>query len=544
MYRISAFNNAEEFNEIFGKTTHGNGVVSRKNKILLAFYKSKSVWDFCHERNEWYWLGIKDMQTLKRLVLGIIEAQSYSKRGTQGWHYCNMFGNMMFSSPKYEIDNDGICLDGSSADVGFVRYRNMERGGKVYKMSAGKWFNHIITSTDFGGNVLPQQVVVWLCEQLVEQWRTYVADKCPTYELHIGDEMEDFERIYDDEYYNGEDFGSCMTCEGYHTFYKDAVNSRAAWLEDENENVVARCVIYDDVKDQDGNIWRLAERQYSAGCCDLLKRQLVNALIKAGEIDGFKQVGAGCGDAKAFVDNDGNSLRDKRFVINCYLEDGDTVSYQDSFKWYDRNKKKAYNYGTNNAYLELDTTGGVYNGPEEWDDYHEEYVYETTCVYYEGRDIFCDTDRLDDFVRWNGDYFHKDEMVTCDECGEEFPDPNIYEWANQDAVYSELTGEWYCDCDCKESAEESYKETYWHLSDIDDEYVEDEDDLSSCLIWSHWRNRYIVGTVITANISKHLKEGKLFLHNGVLADNIDKMLQDDVVCEELERMNVELFKTA
>ena len=29
--------------------------------------------------------------------------------------------------------------------------------------------------------------------------------------------------------------------------------------------VIARCIIYNEVKDQDGNKWRLAERQYASG---------------------------------------------------------------------------------------------------------------------------------------------------------------------------------------------------------------------------------------------------------------------------------------
>ena len=39
MYKITAFRNAEEFQRIFGVQEHGNGVKSRRNKILLQFYK-------------------------------------------------------------------------------------------------------------------------------------------------------------------------------------------------------------------------------------------------------------------------------------------------------------------------------------------------------------------------------------------------------------------------------------------------------------------------------------------------------------------------
>lgn len=540
MYRIKAFSNAEEFNEIFGKTTHGNGVVSRKNKILLAFYKSKAVWDYCREHDEFkFWLSIKDMATLKYRVLSRISHEGWCNAYNDYHWRLNRCGEREFYSTKYQVDNEGICLDGTSAELGFIRYINLERN-KPYKMAAGKFFNHLLTSTYFGGKVLPQQVVVWLCEQLVDEWKAFVADRCPEYELHIGTNEWDFRKIYDDDYYDGEDFGSCMVNEGFHTFYSDAVTSRAAWLEDADGNVRARCVIYDKVHDEDGKIWRLAERQYSAGCSDLLKRQLVNALIAAGEIDGYKLVGADCGSARSFVDNEGNSLRDKKFWINCDLDSGDTVSYQDSFKWYNGSEHVAYNYPASGAYEELDTTGGVWDGPSEYDEYHDEYVWETRTVFYQGREIQCDTERLDDFVSYNGDWFHEDDMVQCPECGEEFPNPSLYDWANRYAEYSDLTEEWYCDDSCRESAEDYYKENYWSYSDIDDVYIEDEDDLSTCLIWSELYQKYCVGHVITKNIPYHIKHGNLYVHNGVLVDDPSAMIDADRACEALEQVYVEL----
>lgn len=540
MFRISAFQNAEEFNEIFGKTTHGNGVVSRKKKILLAFYKSKKVWQYCRENDEFgYWLSIKDMATLKRCVLARISQEGWqSATNDYHWRLCRC-GSRDFYSTKYQVDNEGICLDGTSAELGFIRYINLERN-KPYKMAAGKFFNHLLTSTYFGGKVLPQQVVVWLCEQLVDEWKAFVADRCPEYELHIGTNEWDFRKIYDDDYYDDEDFGSCMVNEGFHTFYSDAVTSRAAWLEDADGNVRARCVIYDNVHDEDGKIWRLAERQYSAGCSDLLKRQLVNALIAAGEIDGYKLVGADCGSARSFVDNEGNSLRDKKFWINCDLDSGDTVSYQDSFKWYNGSEHVAYNYPESGAYEELDTTGGVWDGPSEYDEYHDEYVFETRFVYYHGREIQCDCERLDDFVEYRGDWFHEDDMIQCPECGCEFPDPSLYDWANRYAEYSDLTEEWYCDDSCRESAEDYYKENYWSYSDIDDVYIEDEDDLSTCLIWSELYQKYCVGHVITKNIPYHIKHGNLYVHNGVLVDDPSAMIDADRACEALEQVYVEL----
>lgn len=92
----------------------------------------------------------------------------------------------------------------------------------------------------------------------------------------------------------------------------------------------------------------MLERQYSSNEDNTLKRLLIDKLIQGKYIDGYKTVGASCSDADAFVDIDGNSLRDRKFEIKCRLSEEDTLSYQDSFKWYDYDKDKAYNYEPEN----------------------------------------------------------------------------------------------------------------------------------------------------------------------------------------------------
>lgn len=68
MYRIKAFSNAQEFQELFGIQEHGNGIKSRRNKILLSFLKSKSVWEWCRENDHWELLEIKSMAQLKKVL--------------------------------------------------------------------------------------------------------------------------------------------------------------------------------------------------------------------------------------------------------------------------------------------------------------------------------------------------------------------------------------------------------------------------------------------------------------------------------------------
>ena len=142
------------------------------------------------------------------------------------------------------------------------------------------------------------------------------------------------------------------------------------------------CIIYNEVHDQHDKVWRLAERQYSTDCNDILKRALVDALIRDGHIDGYKKIGAGCGDSQAFVDNEGNSLSHLKLSISCDLDYGDTLSYQDSFKSYDEYERVATNFGEGD--IGLDTTNGEIEDEDderEYDSYHDRYCSEVRTVY-------------------------------------------------------------------------------------------------------------------------------------------------------------------
>ncbi len=52
-----------------------------------------------------------------------------------------------------------------------------------------------------------------------------------------------------------------------------------------------------------------------------------------------------------FVDLEENSLSDRKFRIECDLDYDDTLSYQDSFKWYNQSGRTADNYGSGDIAL-------------------------------------------------------------------------------------------------------------------------------------------------------------------------------------------------
>ena len=55
------FQNYEEFKNMFGIIKHGNGVCSRKNKILLAYVKDKRLLHEAVEKNDYTLLHISSI---------------------------------------------------------------------------------------------------------------------------------------------------------------------------------------------------------------------------------------------------------------------------------------------------------------------------------------------------------------------------------------------------------------------------------------------------------------------------------------------------
>ena len=296
----------------------------------------------------------------------------------------------------------------------------------------------------------------------------------------------------------------------------DSVNASAAYLTDEDDMVIARCIIYNEVKDQDGNKWRLAERQYASDENDILKRALIDALIKGGYIDGYKKVGAGAGDAREFVDLEENSLSDRKFRIECDLDYGDSLSYQDSFKWYDEYDRVADNYGHGD--IGLDVTDGSINGEEEeeYDDFHGYHCHETRSVYCHGCEYYCDVENLDEFI-WIenlGEYHHESDVTECPECSGLF--------LEEDNFHSDITEEDYCCEECRKKAEQTYKKENWHYSDYDEEYYEHAGDITVYRVWNNILCEYEEKNISVESGNKLLAGGELHELDGILYDIIDE----------------------
>ena len=179
------------------------------------------------------------------------------------------------------------------------------------------------------------------------------------------------------------------------------------------------------------------------------------------------------------------------FEIDCDLDEEDTLSYQDSFKWYSYSRNKAYNYGNSNSSYNLDTTDlNLYGDTDdeedggEWDAYHQYYCDDTRLCYRNGREIWVDSDNLDDFV-WiesKGEYHHENDCVCCDECGTDI--------LEDDAMCSEITEEYYCCKECMEKAEDEFKRKNWYYSEYDEAWYEELDDITRIHIWNESEGVY------------------------------------------------------
>lgn len=510
MIYIKSFKNYEEFKVLFGVVEHGNGAKSRKNKILLACLKDRKLlhwWlsfkDSCdrthreHLYNTCDYLYATSMDDLKNFAMKMMGHLVFNEVcGMDVPYYCIAFNGLPyeFYSSSMRLDGfKGICADGDSKTV---RYENVERE-KVFKMKAGKFITRCIEECRITRNYMPEQLKRWIGEEFAREWQVFAEQRCTDrYTLHVDDNFKD---IYDSGRCYG-DFGSCMTDKGQHTFYRDAIEAKAAYITDEHGWIVARCIVYTDVIDENGNHYRLAERQYSTGQDNVLKQILVDKLIKAGEIDGYKRVGVDCHDNKNFVRNDGSSMRDLVLHIACCLEAGNTLSYQDSFIYYNHDEQISYNDSSKSYSDELNTTDRQFGGGGNWSDYNEEYIPEEESVYddyyedwmwdnqqsdaiYRGERILINDDRAskDDNWYWSS---HEDAYLYDDDCC--YVD-SVDDWRLLDDFVDDIDDNWQLKEDCEYSDyHEEYipkKKAVW--SDAANSWLDAEQD-SLCPVCKEW----------------------------------------------------------
>jgi len=427
------FANRSEYRELFS-----NG----RNKLFLAtlktVYKNKKV-------QELFTRFIKDKEDISNAKLlsfldCLINVYSVSKKYT-----FNLFPDFAICTDFYGCDNNnGRCTDG---DVGAVRYIKVE-DGKTYKMKIGKWMNGILTK-EYADviNAVGNPLINYFLETVITRWKA-TGFSGERYELQTEKEGLTFEHIYSTDTCVSK-LGSCMMDDCQFEFYDNSVNAQPVALYDKQiRKFVCRAVIFNDVKDANGKTYRYLERQY--GQTDLLKQVLIDACYKANLIDIHKSAMAGYSDVTEVYDRDNKKI-ESFLQIDIHLEPNDVLSFQDTFRYYDIDKKKGYNIHEDGADHRLDVTDcRFYAG--EWDEYNQEYT----------------TDSLTTVNVWTGHHYNE-QTVSVDYADSSF---QIYENEYYDELYHSDIMDEEIPLDMVEELEQAYKERNWNFDEYNNEYTE------------------------------------------------------------------------
>ena len=314
----------------------------------------------------------------------------------------------IYTSSMLDDEYRGVCEDGTP----FVRYKSL-KDGEIYKMKPGKFLRR--AADDFNmKHYIGEPLLNFFCENFANDWEA--LHNTYQYKLVVDD---DFKSIYSSDCCVG-DFHSCMEDEGFHTFYENFVEAKAASLRNEDDEIVARCIIYTDVSElSSGKTYRLAERQYATDQDPVLKKKLIDELIKADLIDGYKIVGASFSDRTKFVLNDGTPLNNTLYIDCNYEPKSEYVSYQDSFAFYNYDQRKAYNLDVCGANIKLNITSGE---PEMyWDEVNEEYCAEIMGVHiWDGRTcgydlMYVNREHRNDYYEYEGEYYDEGDVDEYDD---------------------------------------------------------------------------------------------------------------------------------
>lgn len=474
-----------ELQSIIGlrKTEEGKDV--RMNRIALEQIKHLLSNDFGIDKKNLVALFFNgDNYTNDELVRQIV---SFNLRNE--YETINLEGiGIEFHLSGYKTDYlHGICMDGDTNCIRLVK-----DDGKVIKKKIGKVVREYLEPK----RAICDSAKTYVCEHVAKLWKAYATEHQFTdkYTLVVDD---DFDAIYSSSKRIG-DFHSCMTNMDCVVFYNE-VDACAASLRDENDMIVARCVVFNEVYDLDGNKYRYAERQYSTDQDLTLQQLLVNMLYKEGYIDINKQVGASCSDSNNVVDKNGNSMRGTVLYIEHCFDSDDYCPYMDGFAYYSECDQRMYN---NSSYggVTLHETSGRYPGGRVcercgrhideddycWSDYYNMELCEdcaiwsdridTYIVYAEAVEVFHadgngdgiwmpdDWNRRrghDNFTEVNGTYYWDDELVWIDDEA----------YLQEDVCYDDLNG---CAIPIDNSVEYKYNGNYYitHKDEVGESIVE------------------------------------------------------------------------
>lgn len=438
----------------YKKFVRTNGRVDRKNKFTFELLKDKQF------RSELRLMWSSELED-RRVSSMNTRFYFYNSRFLSlNWGDDNLLKNINKLFSLYEwggVNSLGLWMN----IPGYENFRmspskNVDKKGKPVKyttiaytregheeciMSASKMFIEAYKQQSYNKNLhIPNKVLNRCSELFAIEWEAYV--KSQDYTLHIDD---NFEGIYD-----AKDFGSCMTDKGFWTMYRDAAKCRAAYLT-KGDDIVARAILWEEAMGEDGNSYRLLDRCYSLKGDLSLQQVLIDQCREAGVMDLYKPAGCSCQDNRRIKKLNGADFY-YLLSIELDLEEGDIVSYMDTFAFYNIKEKRAYNYDDCAYTHQLDTTGGCLSG-SIYSDYYDNYINEDVAAWSEDVSSYIDCNDKD-FVYVGDNYCLKSNCICTVDTENYFKDAD-------ELYYAEDRGEYYENNTDLVYSDES--ECYYHI---------------------------------------------------------------------------------
>ena len=131
---------------------------------------------------------------------------------------------------------------------------------------------------------------------------------------------------------------------------------------------------------------------------------------------------------------------------------------------------------------------------------------------------------MDEFFRYNGRWYHGDDLVECYNCGDDILNPEYYAEKDESngIFYSDITEGYYCCQSCRDRAEDWYKKENWFYADYEDRYYPDLEDLTTCHIFNRETWEYEESKISVELLDDLVVSGQFHEYEGEYYDCIDK----------------------
>ena len=345
MLLFTQFKDYNNFKERFGYKTDSegnilynkNGSKQRKNSILFycfkesfKYFKNLTNFEIALKESKKYFSLEEAYIDLKNSILGSLDTVPYFDDFTV-------------------LEKESILLDNDSC---FVIVKN----GKREIVKIGKILNLFIDL--YCANCWYSTPVIrnFFIESYLNHWKA-IKLKAKSLKLVINDDFEGC-YSYGRRPLNIWDFGSCMDDKPNWKFYKNHSDIfQVVSLQDSEGQIYARCLLvtcYDSL----GNSYKYLDRIYFGR--EVYKFYLFEQARSKKLFDLYRHLSASCRESTRIYSVINDSQINFSLYIPIEYKDQEIIAYQDTFKFYNPSRKKAYNSRDCSYKVDLSTTTLLY----------------------------------------------------------------------------------------------------------------------------------------------------------------------------------------